>query len=232
MALTVTDSMSFSEDSVILTDTTGDYDAVDNPGGYGTPNAAFADYAHYAIIRKKNVNNVADEVLTLNSYNPITDTEFSAARDRDGWYEGVKLNIPIWDTGFVATGGTAATGSVVYHSGVVYYCNTSNTNESPTASPAKWTSVSDLTTIEDNPTLIATIVDRVTAYDADVYWSGQIAELSQQGLTWQEPDNKLRARLQLIYEQIQVVLVADQLGNNTDGEWAVLRLRNLGAKAS
>lgn len=232
MALTVTADLSFSADEVILTDDTGAYNVSTNPTGYGTPNAEFTDYAHYAIIRKKNVNNVADEVLTLNAYNPITDTEFTADRDRDGWYEGVKLNIPIWDTGFVATGGTAATGSVVYHSGVVYYCNTSNTNESPTASPAKWTAVSDLTTIEDNPTLIATIVDRVTAFDADVYWSQQIAELSQQGLTWRQEDNKLKARLDLIYQQIQVVLVADQLGNNTDGEWAVLRLRNLGAKES
>lgn len=230
MALTVTDDLTFSSTKVILTDTTGAYDAGDNTGGYGTPNAAFADYAHYAIIRKKNVNDVADEVLTLDAYNPITDTEFTADRETDGWYEGNKLNIPIWVSATSYTAGTAATGSVVYYSGVVYYCI--NNNSDVAFTPANWTAISDLTDIEDNPTIIATPVGRVTAYDADVYWSQQMANLSQQGETWIQTDNKLKARLDLIYQQIQVVLVADQLGNNTDGEWAVLRLRAMGAKAA
>lgn len=234
MALTVVADLTFSADKVILTDNTGDYNVTTNPTGYGTPNAAFADYAHYAIIRKKNVNSVADEVLTLDAYNPITDTVFEADRETDGWYEGVKLNIPIWDAGDTYTGGSLTTGGVVYYSGSVYYCvTTTSAGESPGTHPAKWTAVSDLTTIEDNPTIVVTIDGRTTAYDADVYWSQQIATLSQQGQCGVPfEDNKLKDRLDKIYRYIQNVLVADQLGNNTDGEWCVLQLRALGAKAS
>lgn len=229
MALVVVAETTFAEDLVVLTDTTGAYNVTTNPTGYGAPNAAFAAYAHYAIIRKKNVDSVADEVLTLTAYNPITDTVFQAPRTTDGWYEGKKLTIPIWVTLTAYTSGTAATGSIVYYSGVVYYCITTNSDAAFT--PAKWTAVSDLTTIEDNATLTVTTDGRVTAYDADVYWSKQIATLSQQGQCGVPfEDDKLKARLDKIYRYIQNVLVADQLGNNQDGEWCVLQLIAMGAK--
>lgn len=220
MALTVVVEMVFGEDTVQMNDITGDYHAVDNPTGYGAPNAAFTDYAHYAIIRKKNVNDVADEVLTVDTYNEISETEFSAPRTVDGWYEAVKLNILVW------TAGTYAADIVKYYNGVIYKANTSTSNTPP---HADWDIITDLTDIEDNNSITATIEGRVTAYNADVYWSIKIAENSQAGHCGLCEDDKLKARLDTIYRYIQSVLVADQLGDNTSGEWSALRLIALGA---
>jgi hypothetical protein len=231
MAVVVTVTETFSATKVILTDTTGAYVAVTNPNGYGTPNAEFTDYGHYAIIRKKNVNSVADEVLTLDAYNPITDTEFTADRAVDGWYESKKLNIPIWLVGTSYTAGTLTTGSVVDRNGVPYYCIQSGAGHDPaTPSSAYWTAVSDLTTIEDNSTITVTTKNRVTPYNADVYWSKAMAANSQKGLCGLAQDDRQKSRLDLIYFHIQCVLVADQLGSNTAGEWNSLTLQTMGAR--
>jgi len=220
MALTVALELVFSATTVQLNDITGAYDAVDNPTGYGAPNAAFADYAHYAIIRKKNVNSVADVVLSLASYDEITAEEFIGTRSADGWHEGCKLNIPIW------TAGTYASGTVKFYNGVIYKANTSTSQTPP---HADWDVVTDLTTIEGNSSIITTYEGRVTAYNADVYWSKQIALNSQAGHCGLCEDDKKKARLDKIYRYIQNVLVADQLGDNTNGEWNALQLIAMGA---
>lgn len=220
MALVPVMELVFSADEVQMNDITGDYHAVDNPTGYGAPNAAFTDYAHYAIIRKKNVNSVADEVLALEIYNEVTDTEFIADRSVDGWYEGCKLNILVW------TAGTYASGIVKFYNGVIYRANTSTSQAPP---HADWDVITDLEDIEGNSSVLITYEGRVTAYNADVYWSKKIAENSQAGKCGLCEDDKLTKRLDTIYRYIQNVLTADQLGNNTDGEWNALRLIALGA---
>ena len=220
MALSIALELVFSADEVQMNDITGDYHAVDNPTGYGAPNAEFTDYAHYALIRKKNVNSVADEVLALEVYNEVTDTEFVADRSVDGWYEGAKFNILVW------TAGTYASGTVKFYNGVIYMANTSTSQQPP---HADWDVITDLEDIEGNSSVLITYEGRVTVYDADVYWSGKIAENSQAGRCGLCEDDKLTKRLDTIYRYIQNALVADQLGNNTDGEWNVLRLIALGA---
>lgn len=221
MALVVTAALSFSKTQVIFTDTTGDYDASTNPTGYGAPNAEFTDYAHFAIIRKKNVNSVADVVLALDSYDEVTATEFKATRSVDGWFEAVKLNILVW------TADTYPADTVRYHNGVVYKANTS-TSQTPGVGD-EWDVVSDLTTIEDNSTVTATIDGRVTVFNADLYWSKQIAANSEKGLCGVCTDDRKKKRLDDIEFHIKAGLVADQIGNNTDGEWNVLALIQLGA---
>lgn len=223
MALSVVLELVFSEDTVQLNDITGDY-SVDNLTGYGAPNAEFTDFGHFAIIRKKNVNSVADEVLTLNSYNPVTAESFEADRSVDGWYEGVKLNIPVW------TAGTYDANTVKYYNGSVWMSNTS-TSGTPGVS-SDWDAITDLTEIEGNTSITTTTESRVTAYNADVYWSQQIATLSQQGKCGICEDERKKERLDKIYRHIQSVLVADQLGNNSDGEWNALALINMGAYES
>jgi len=230
MALSVTVTETFSATKVILTDTTGDYVAVTNPNGYGTPNAEFTDFGHYAIIRKKNVNSVADEVLALDSYDPLTATEFTADRAVDGHFEAKKLNIPIWLVGTSYVAGSLATGNVVDYNGTPYYSIQSGAGHIPSSSPTYWTAVADLTTIESNPTITVTTKGRVTEYNADVYWSKQIANNSQRGLCGIPVDDRQKSRLDTIYLHLQMVLVADQLGSYQDGEWNVLALRSLGAK--
>lgn len=220
MALVVALELIFSADEVRMQDSTGAYHAVNNPTGYGAPNAEFTDYAHYALLRKKNVNNVADQLLTVEPYNQITDTEFIAPRLVDGWFEGCKLNIPIW------TAGTYSANTVKYYNGVIYKANTSTSQTPP---HADWDVITDLEDIEGNSSIITTYEGRVTPFDADVYWSNQIAEISQAGRCGVCSDEKTKKRLDDIYRTIQCVIVADQLGNNSDGEWNVLRLIEMGA---
>lgn len=220
MALVVTASMSFSATKVVITDTTGTYDALTNPTGYGTPNAEFDDFARYAIIRKKGVNSTPDEVLTLDAHNPLTATYIQADRSVDGWFEADLMCILIW------TAGTYPAGTVRYHNGVVYEANTSTSATPPTSA---WNVIADLTDLEDNSTIVETIVGRVTPYDADTYWSQQIAGQAQQGTLW-NVDDRVSSRLDRIYSLVQQVLSADQLGNNTQGELIVLRLQIMGAK--
>jgi hypothetical protein len=221
MALVPVVTMAFGASTVSITDATGTYDALTNVTGYGSPNAEFSDYAHYAIIRKKNVNEVADSVLVLTSYDPTVATSFSAPRTVDGWYEGKKLNILIW------TAGTYAADIVKYHGGVVYKANTSTSEEPGVGS--EWDVVSDLTTIEANASVIVTTIGRVTPYNADVYWSRKQSLYAQQGRNGLTLEDKAQARQETIYKKIQQVLVADQLGLDTDGEWIVLDLIEMGA---
>lgn len=220
MALVPIATMTFAASTVSVNDATGSYDVTTNPTGYGSPNAAYSDYAHFAIIRKKNVNSVADVLLELTSYDETVATSFSAPRTVDGWHEGKLLNIPLW------TAGTYAADIVKYHNGVIYKANTSTSQEPP---HADWDIVSDLTTLEGNASIIETTISRVTPYNADVFWSKKEALYAQQGRNGLTLEDKAQARQQTIYRKIQQVLVADQLGLDTDGEWIVLDLIEMGA---
>lgn len=222
MALAVVITVTFSRTQVIITDTTGAYNVSTNPGGYGSPNGAFSDYTHHAILRKKNVNSVPDSVMSLDSYNPVSATSFTATRSVDGWYEATKLTITIW------TAGTYASGIVKSYGGIVYIANTSTTG-TPGVS-IDWTVVTDLTTIEDNTSLIATVKGRVTEYNADAYWSQQMGLLARKGQYGVGVDDRNRKRLDDIELQVNVVLVADQYGYNEEGEQAVQHLIIMGAK--
>lgn len=223
MALAVVIDFEFSATQSILVESTGDYNAVTNPTGYGTPNPAYADYAHYAIIRKKNVNMVADSVLVVDAYNPLSALQYEATRTVDGWYEGVKLNILVW------TAATYPLGTVRYRSGVIYkVINAAGTAQQPPH--ADWEVVSDLTSIESNASVVVTTVERDTAFTADAYWSQLMADLTQQGGLAIADDDRSKKRMDDIRRTVQQVLAADQLGNNAAGEWCVLRLQLLGAK--
>lgn len=221
MALSLTAVVTFTADQVVLTNDTGDYDLATNPSGYGAPNPEFTDLVHYAIIRKKNVNSVADEVLTVDSYNQISAESFTADREADGWYEGVLIDIEIWSAGAYAIN------YVVYHNGVIYMANT-GTSGTPGAS-GDWDVVSSLEDIEDNDTIYTNSNGRTTPYNADVYWSKQIAQNSQRGRCGVCEDDRQKERLDKIEFHINCVLVADQQGNNSDAEFNVLTLINLGA---
>lgn len=221
MALELSATLTFSATQVTLTNDTGDYNVSTNPTGYGTPNPAFNALAHYAIIRKKNVNDVADEVLTLDSYSPTSAETFTTDRELDGWFEGTLIDILIW------TAGTYASGYVVYYNGVIYQSNTSTTG-TPGVS-VDWTVVTDLESIEDNATVYTYAIGRSTAYDADVYWSKQIAANSEQGRCGICQDDRQKERLDKIEFHVNAVLVADQQGDNLEAEWNVQSLILLGA---
>lgn len=214
-------AITFTKTQVIVTDITGNYNVTTNPGGYGAPNDLFSDFAHYVILRKKNVNLVADVVMTLDSFNPLSSTVFTATRTIDGWYEAKKLNIRKW------TAGTYNLNDVRYYNGSVYKANTTTTG---TPGVTGWDLVTDLTTIESNGTVVTAVDGRVTAYNADTYWSKQIALNSQKGNCGICVDDRQADRLKKIEFHLQAVLVADQMGDNESGEWNCLSLALLGAK--
>jgi len=220
MALSVVITVTFSSTQVIVTDTTGNYNASTNPGGYGAPNPAFNTYAHYVVLKKKNVNS-ADTVLVLDSYNPLTATTFTYERTIDGWYEASKLNIPIWSSG------SYVSGNVVEYAGTVYQANT--TTSSTPGADGTWAAVIDFTTIIGNSSIITTILGRSTAYNAATYWSNQMAGYTQKGLLGIPEDDSQKERLDNIYTLIQCIQSADQLGDNLDAESNAEGLTTLGA---
>jgi len=221
MALSLSATVTFSATQVTLTNDTGDYDVSTNAGGYGTPNPAFNALAHYAIIRKMNVNSVANEVLVLDSYTPTTAEVFTTDRDVDGWFEGTLIDILIW------TAGTYASGYVVYYGGVIYQASTSTTG-TPGVS-GDWTVISDLEDIEDHATVYTYAIGRSTPYNADVYWALQIAANSQRGLCGLCEDDRQKERLDKIEFHINAVLNADQNEDHEEAEWNVQSLILLGA---
>lgn len=223
--------LEFGDETIDIVDTTGNYDVDSNPTGYGAPNAARTDRERYVACRKKNVNDVDDGPWTVQLYG----VQFT--RDRDGWSEGVMFSVTKWDNATAFGAGSGDTDvSIVSYGGSLYKALGATTGDTPSTSPAKWgvidpdqASGDDLLLIV-NTGVIKTYKDRVTLYDADVYWSGKKSESTQNGYPSFPESERDRKRLEDIYRVIQQGLSADQLENSADGEWAVLRLRSMGAK--
>lgn len=88
MALVQRFSVSQSEDAsvIYLNDETGDYDASDNPGGYGTPNTARADLALIVLAAYK--ASTGDEELTPSTYDPESVEQWEyASNGKDGHFQ-------------------------------------------------------------------------------------------------------------------------------------------------
>jgi hypothetical protein len=75
----------FSEDGTKITiaDSTGNYDAGTNTGGYGTPNPDRADVGLVIVANYK--GSAGDTPLVITAYDPETATELEVALDLDGW---------------------------------------------------------------------------------------------------------------------------------------------------
>lgn len=232
MAIERTIDLEFGEETIDVVDTTGNYDVDSNPTGYGTPNADRDDLARYVALRKKNVNDVDDGAVTVKAYGE----QFT--RDRDGWYEAIMCSVAKYDSGTAYGAGTGDTNvSIVDDSGILYRALRATTNDTPASSPLDWLAIdSDEVSGEDlllviNTTVIKTYKNRTTVYDADVYWSTQMAEKTQKGFAGLAITDRDTKRLNDIYRKIQQAMSADQLENNSDAEWIVLALRTMGAKA-
>lgn len=224
MALALKTEFLISPDTISLKNITGTYDALSNPGGYGTPNEAFDDFAHYAILTKKNVNNVADVVLAINAYDPLSALQFTAPRTVDGWFEGVLLDVRFWDDAEANT-----VGQIRHVDGNNYIAIQDGTNHPPASSPSYWEAIA-LADMVDNDSVEVLKSDTISIFNADVYWSKKMAGFSKQGKCGVCEDDREKRRMDDIEFHISAANVACGMGNYVDGEWNVLSLLKLGAK--
>jgi len=95
MALQQSFAFSESQDGTILylDDTTGEYDAISNPGGYGSPNTARTDLAIVVVTNYKPV--VGDTLLTAETYDPEVAIQWEyQTLPADGWYQAMIFTVP------------------------------------------------------------------------------------------------------------------------------------------
>jgi hypothetical protein len=93
--------------TLTITDTTGAYNVSTNPGGYGTPNAARADFGILMFVTNKMTT--GDVPLTVTNGNAHSVSSWTVTFTVDGWYEYYMALAPIW-----ASGPTFAEGDVCY----------------------------------------------------------------------------------------------------------------------
>ncbi len=98
--------------SFIITDSTGDYNALTNPTGYGTPNTARADLALFIIAYNKRydlttrtdglttlVDNLLTTALRPTSATPINTPAWTVTRNADGWQYVTVYGLRLYSAG-------------------------------------------------------------------------------------------------------------------------------------
>lgn len=84
--------------TVVITDTTGNYNASTNPTGYGAPNDARSIlYLQLLVNLRKSTGR---EVITVPSYNQNTASSWTITITEDGWYEVYLFGCQAWGAGF------------------------------------------------------------------------------------------------------------------------------------
>ena len=107
-------SISADGTTLVFADTTGNYDSVNNPGGYGTPNPARNTLALFLQVFNNRFDGsptVVETPLTIASYTPTTVTSWTATVAKEGWQEAIVYGCPLYDE----------TGATLYSVGEVLY---------------------------------------------------------------------------------------------------------------
>ncbi|UCD06999.1 MAG: hypothetical protein JSW41_04160 [Candidatus Aenigmatarchaeota archaeon] len=136
-----------------ITDQTGTYDAVDNPGGYGAPNPLRNDLALYLLGYKyKEGEDDEDITAVINNTDPQNVTYWEIANSEDGYYYFDLLTINIWDnlTSYVVD-------DLVFHNQVFYKALNANNNSEPSDINTDWEIVTDLAAETANTSLVANV---------------------------------------------------------------------------
>jgi hypothetical protein len=141
----------------LVQDNTGNYDAVDNAGGYGTPNPDRVDLALYVYGYRYKKD--SDDLLLLidNSADATSVTSWQVPMTEDGYYWFRMLTFNVWNdaTAFVAN-------NLVYYAGAYYRALDASTNEIPSVYPLKWELLSDADLISDELFEDANVVSSTT----------------------------------------------------------------------
>lgn len=138
-----------------INDDTGTYDAVNNPGGYGTPNELRSDRANYLLVSKNAVN--GDRTyLTVTNTTPLSTLIWSLNSSADGWHQATLLSFKKWNSGT-----TYVANDVQYYTstGLFYYCILGHSNIAPDAvnGSTYWTVITDFTLIQQGYTNVEVI---------------------------------------------------------------------------
>jgi hypothetical protein len=137
-----------------VTDSTGDYDASSNPGGYGSPNIERTDYALYFVAYRKPFGESEIDLSIANAAPKTVESwDISLTTYGDGHYQFDLIHIPIWDNGT-----SYAVNQVVFDDAddALYIATgTTTPGDAPSATPGEWDTIADagvtLATIADAP---------------------------------------------------------------------------------
>jgi hypothetical protein len=197
--------------TVTITDQTGDYDAVDNPGGYGTPNPDRADLALFLYGWKwvsPDADDPEDIPLVIDNTDPINVTEWQIEESLDGYYYYKLFAVPVWD---IAT--AYVIDDVVYDSTYQEYYKAiaPSTGSQPGDNPANWEVVDNLIEEEENESLTVQLYNDAITCRAEACWSQVLSDYSDQcckdcdGLDicsqWIKTDALLQAAFMNIYQE-------------------------------
>lgn len=126
----------------LVTDNTGTYDVVTNPGGYGAPNIARNQLALFVYGYKYMPNPTADTLLTIiNNNDPENATQWQVTMNMDGYHYLRVLAFNIW-----SDAANYLEGAYVFYQTRYYRALTDNINQDPINNPDDWVEEIDLTT--------------------------------------------------------------------------------------
>lgn len=134
-------SISTDGTTLVVTDTTGNYDVTTNPGGYGSPNETRANlYLKLFVSIRKSTGR---EYLTVPAYNENTATTWTITDTADGWHELYLFGCLAWGSGI-----TYQVGYITYDAGTdAYYKSLQSTNLNNAVTDTAWWAVT--TDIDD-----------------------------------------------------------------------------------
>lgn len=110
----VQQSISADGTTMVFADTTGSYNSVTNPGGYGTPNPARNTLALFLQVFNNRYNGsptIQQIPLLVASYTPTTVTTWSVTTNLQGWQEATVYGVVLYD----------ASGATLYSIGQFVY---------------------------------------------------------------------------------------------------------------
>lgn len=133
-----------------IDDITGSYDALNNPGGYGTPNDDRNERGNYLLL-SSNDKSGNRTYLTVTNSTPLSTLSWAFTSTEDGWHQATLLSVGLWNGSdpFVSS----ANDTVFYTvTGLFYVCIQNNTNIAPDSGSGSqyWEVVTDFTELQQD----------------------------------------------------------------------------------
>lgn len=186
-------------------DSTGDYDAEDNPGGYGSPNPERSDLAVFIFMYDKTPNE--DDVLLedVDNTSPETADEWFGTIDHDSWYQFLVVSVPIWTSEGLNGSGVYIVDSIVYRGSNLYITQGDDVGTDPLEDEVNWriVEVEDLPDyLETSSTVIYGVSNDVVMVNSGVCYAKLVARATEEGCCDGCEDTAVMAA----YKKVRVLL--------------------------